>query len=98
MITGEEFLFWRYVPREVMARLLQDGLQKIAEDELPQSQCGYRKGSSCTDIIFVIKQLVGKSWGHNSKAFFTFIDLKKDYNSVPREALWLALSNLGYQI
>ena len=36
-----------------------------------------------------------KSWEHNSKAFFTIIDLRKTYDSVPRQAMWLALSRLG---
>ena len=71
---------------KAVARVLQDRLQKIAEDELPESQCGFRKGRGCTDMIFVVRQLVEKSWEHNSKAFFSFIDLKKAYDSVPREA------------
>ena len=32
---------------------------------------------------------------HKSKAFFTFIDLKKAYESVPRQAMWIVLANLG---
>ena len=39
--------------------------------------------------------MIEKSWEHQSKAFFTFIDLKKAYDSVPREVMWLALNKLG---
>ena len=67
----------------------------MAEDELPESQCGFRKGRSCADMIFTVRQLVEKSCEHKSKAFFTFIDLKKAYDSVPREAMWMALAKLG---
>ena len=49
---------------------------------------------SCTDMIVTVRQLIEKSWEHQSKAFFTFIDLKKAYDSVPREAMWLALNKL----
>ena len=70
-------------------------LQKLAEDVLPESQCDFREGRSCMDMIFIVRQLIEKSWEHGSKAFFTFIDLKKLYNSVPREAMWLALNKLG---
>ena len=66
---------------KVVARVLQVRLQKLAEEELPESQCGFRKG--CTDMIFTVRQLVEKSWEHDSKVFLTFIDLKKAYDSVP---------------
>ncbi len=79
----------------MVARVLQERLHKVAEDELPQSQCGFRKGRSCTDMIFTVRQLVEKSWEHTAKSFFTFIDLKKAYDSVPREALWMTLKKLG---
>ena len=46
-----------------MARVLQDRLQKIAEDELTESQCSFRKARSCTDVIFVVRS----SWEQNSK-------------------------------
>ena len=80
---------------KVVARVLQGRLQKLAEDELPESQCGFRKGRSCADMIFMVRQLVEKSWEHAAKLFVTFIDLKKAYDSVPRHALWLALGKLG---
>ena len=37
---------------KVVARVLQEQLQRIVEDELPESQCGFRKGRGCTDMIF----------------------------------------------
>ena len=80
---------------KVVARVLQERLQRVAEDELSESQCGFRKGRSCTDMIFTVRQLVEKSWEHAAKSYLTFIDLKKAYDSVPREAMWLALKKLG---
>ncbi len=52
----------------------------MAEDELPESQCEFRKERSCTDMMFAVGQLVEKSWEHRSCAFFTFVDLKKAYD------------------
>ena len=46
-------------------------------------------------MIFTIRQLMEKSLEHESKAFFTFIDLKKSYDSVPRQVMWKALEKLG---
>ena len=61
---------------KVMARVLQVRLQRLAEEELPESQYGFRKGRSCVDMIFIVCQLVKKSWKHNSKAFSTFRNSK----------------------
>ena len=44
---------------------------------------------------FYCAPVVKKSWEHRAKSFLAFIDLKKAYNSIPREALWLVLSKLG---
>ena len=46
-------------------------------------------------MIFVVRQLVEKSWEHQAKMFFIFIDLRKEYDSVPRAALWQTLGKLG---
>ena len=80
---------------KVMARIFQERLQQVAEDELPESQCGFRKGRGCSDMSFVIRQLVEKSMEHRLKQFLVFVDLKKAYDSVPRAVLWLALERLG---
>ena len=80
---------------KVVARILQERLQQLAEEELPESQCGFRKGRGCADMIFTVRQLVEKSWEHKTKTFFMFIDLKKAYDSMPRAALWVALKKLG---
>ncbi len=70
----------------------QERLQVLAEEELPESQCCFRKGRSCTDMIFTVRQLMEKSWEHRAKLFVTFLDA---YDSVPRSALWVALRKLG---
>ena len=46
-------------------------------------------------MIFTVRQLIEKSWEHKAKSFLTFIDLKKAYDSVPRDAMWKALEKLG---
>jgi hypothetical protein len=80
---------------KVVARVLQERLQKLAEEKLPESQCGFRTGHGCIDMIFTIRQLVEKSWEHKGKVFFSFIDLKTAYDSVPRDVMWVALKKLG---
>ena len=62
---------------------------------MPESQCGFRKGRSCSDMIFTVRQLVEKTIEHGAKLFLVFVDLSKTYDSVPRAALWHALHKLG---
>ena len=66
------------VVRKVVARIIQERLQDLAEEELLECQCGFRKGHGCSDI-FSVCQLVEKSWEHRAKSFLVFIDLKKAY-------------------
>ena len=77
---------------KVVARILQERLQSLAEGELPDSQCGFRRGRGCSDMTFVVHQLVEKSVEHSAKQFTLFVDLN---NSVPRAVLWCALERLG---
>ncbi len=80
---------------KVVARVIQGRLQKLAGDELPESQCGFRKGRGCVDMVFAVRQLLEKSWEHRERLFIIFVDLRKAYDSVPREAMWKVLVKLG---
>ena len=71
---------------KVVARIIQGRFQKLAERELPESQCGLRKGRGCTDMVFTIRQLTEKAIAHQAKRFFIFVHLKKAYDSVSRDA------------
>ena len=82
------------VAGKVVGRLIQNRLQ-VAEQELPDSQCGFRRGRSCTDQIFSLLQITEKLYEHRKCGFILFIDLRKAYDSVPREALWRGLQCLG---
>ena len=76
---------------KVVARILQERLQRVAEAELPESQCGFCKGQGCSDTIFTIHQLVEKAIEHLTKQFFLFIDLKRpmtQYLAQPCGVLW----------
>ena len=55
---------------KVVARIIQGRFHKLAERELPESQCGLRKGRGCTDMVFTIRQLTEKAIEHQAKQFF----------------------------
>eukprot|EP00117_Sycon_ciliatum_P039014 scpid35652/ scgid3339/ Craniofacial development protein 2; p97 bucentaur protein len=80
---------------KLLARILQDRLKAIAENVLPDSQCGFRKGRGCVDMVYVARQLMEKTLEHDSDAYVLFVDLRKAYDSIPRAALWQVLQKLG---
>ena len=46
-------------------------------------------------MVFTIRQLTEKAIQYQAKQYLIFVDLKKAYDSVPREALWAALKKFG---
>ena len=64
---------------------------------LPESQCGFRQRRGCTDMVFTVRQLNEKALENRARQYLIFVNLKKTYNSVPCETLWVELSKLGIQ-
>ena len=80
---------------KLLARILQDRLKTIVDNVLPDSQCGFRTGRGCIDMIFVARQLLEKTIEHNSELYVLFVNLRKAYDSIPRDALWHVLEKVG---
>ena len=58
--------------------LIQERLQKLADEELPESQCPWVfEAKKLHKYDFGIQQLVEESWNHGMKAFPNFKDLEK---------------------
>ena len=83
------------VAGKVLARIIQERLQIISERVLPESQCGFRKGRGCIDMVFVARQMVERCREHNDSLFVLFVDFQKAYDSIPRMALWTVLERYG---
>lgn len=62
---------------------------------LSDAQFGFRKGSSTVDAIFVLNNLIQHYINTITRLPCAFIDLKKAFDSVERNALWLKLFNMG---
>ena len=80
---------------KVAARIVQTRLQTLAEQVLPETQCGFRRGRGCTDMLFVVRQLAEKAFEHHMKQHFIFVDLRKAYDSILLVELWTTLKKLG---
>ena len=80
---------------KVLAEVIQQHLQTVVEEVVADSQCGFQCNRGCMDMIFCACQSVEKTIEHDMKAFILFIDLKKPYDSVLRDAMWfLFLPNM----
>jgi len=80
---------------KVLGRIVQDRFRVAVENVLPDSQCGFRAGRGCIDMVFVARQLVEKAREHQSDLLVLFVDLKKAYDSMSCPALWRVLKKLG---
>ena len=49
----------------------------IAEELLPDSQCGFQRGRGCVNMIFVARQLMKKTREHEDSLLMMFVDLRK---------------------
>ena len=58
-------------------------------------QFGFRKGCSTTDAIFVLYNLIQKMLNDRGRLYCAFVDLKKAFDSIYRNALWYKMFNLG---
>ena len=80
---------------KIFARILLNRLQVVAEEILPESQCGFRQARGTTDMIFCARQVQEKSREQQKPRFFFFYDLEKAFDEVPRTAMWMVLRWLG---
>ncbi|KAL0195131.1 hypothetical protein M9458_008703, partial [Cirrhinus mrigala] len=81
---------------KILARLLLNRLvPAIAEDHLPECQCGFRANRSTTEMVFVLRQLQEKCREQNRGLYITFADLTKAFDTVSRQGMWQILERLG---
>ena len=57
------------------------------EDEIVEEECDFRKGRSCTDVIFTVQQIMEKRKEHYLPLFLSFTDYERAYDKVNRDKL-----------
>ena len=79
------------IPGKVLAKIVLNILKFISEEVLPESQCGFRVGSSTSDMIFTLHQLQEKAAEQHQPLFVVFVDFTKVFDIVDRTTLWKIL-------
>ena len=81
---------------KILSRVILDRLiPSIAEENLPESQCGFRANRGTADMVFVLRQIQEKCREQNMGLHAAFIDLTKAFDTVSRSGLWKILAKLG---
>ena len=75
------------VPGKVFRKVLQKRVAERAEEMLRETQCGFRSGRGCVDLIFTLRVLAAKAREFNTSLYLALLDLRKAYDSVNWEAL-----------
>jgi hypothetical protein len=83
---------------KIFTRCIFERIQEPVEKILWQNQAGFRKGRGCMDMIFILRKLIVESLEFQQALFVNFIDFKRVFDSVFREALWKVLHKFPEKI
>ena len=84
------------VAGKVLAKIMLTRLlEHVVDLVLPESQCGFRRGRSTIDMIFVARQLQEKCREQHQDLYLAFVDLTKEFDTVNRDLLWNILRKSG---
>lgn len=80
---------------KVLSLAVLKRLEIYAKDIIGEYQCGFTRGKSTTDQIFIIRQIMEKYYEHDKDLFMVFVDFKQAYDSINRhlQQLFTALRN-----
>ncbi|KAL1445907.1 hypothetical protein WDU94_015575 [Cyamophila willieti] len=67
---------------KILLYLIKDRIYKIIEDNLSETQMGFRGGRGCRDGICAMRILLEKSVEKDKDIFMTFIDYEKAFDNV----------------
>ena len=80
---------------KLFTRILAKRTQLFAEEFLTETQFGFIQDRSTIDAIFVARQITEKCIEKQESVHWLFLDLKKAFDSVNREAAWKLFKKIG---
>ena len=86
------------VPGKIMAMVILDRIYTVLDEKLREGQAGFRRGRSCADQIFALRNLIEQSEEWRRQLIINFIDFKRAFDSVHRPTMWKILRSYGIPI
>lgn len=83
------------VAYKILSQCLLDRTQAQLEHTIGEYQAGFRPGRSCMEQILNLKTILRYQKLRGRETVCTFVDFKKAYDSVDRQALFQELEELG---
>ena len=83
---------------KIYTGIIEQKLRGCVEEKLGEWQHGFRPGRGTADLIFTMKMMLEKCWEWNKSKMVLFIDLKKSFDRVNRQAMWNTLRVEHYSI
>lgn len=80
------------IPGKVYALILLHRVSSQVDSQLLESQCAFRSNRGLTDAAYTLRSIMYKCQRHRQPLYMAFVDLRKAYDSIPRDALWRVLS------
>ena len=82
---------------KVFVHVLKSRLTDWADDNkiISEEQAGFRKGYSTIDNVFTLCGIIQRQLERRKKLYVAYIDFRKAFDSVNREALWKILERNG---
>ncbi|VVC39774.1 Reverse transcriptase domain [Cinara cedri] len=77
---------------KVLSTVLLERITPYAEEIIGRYQCGFRKGRSTADQIFILRQVMEKHYEFDKDLYMVFVDYKQAYDRINREELWNTLT------
>jgi len=79
---------------KLLSKAIANRVESRMETHLSDEQFGFRRGRSTTDAIFVISELIAKSYEYQFGLNFAFVDFRKAFDSVEANAVYNALQDM----
>ena len=85
---------------KIFTSVLNNRLETFCKeiDTISDAQFGFRKGRSTVDAMFALLSTVQNYLSNNKRLYVAFVDLKKCFDSIYRNSLWLKLFRAGLQV